>query len=156
MASFRSLAHVSGAQGREGYGRRHSRLPGCNEGPVRRANPHRIRRFLLRWTPVPLARPDTDQLRAYRFRSTLDYCASFGKFRRPFCRPTSLRDFALEQMVFGKKSRRWPRASGYFGYDDGPNSLRRCCSAAGIRQEHAQECAAGFLSCSFAGTPAAG
>ena len=28
--------------------------------------------------------------------------------------------------------------------------------AAGIRQEHAQECAAGFLSRSFAGTPAAG
>src|SRR5207237_2441498 len=103
VASFRSLAHVSGAQGRGGYGRRHSRLPGCNEGPVRRANPHRIRRFLLRWTPVPLARPNTDQLRAYRFRSTLDYSASFGKFIRPFFLPTSLRDFALERMFFGKK-----------------------------------------------------
>src|SRR5947207_10341126 len=156
VASFRSLAHVSGAQGREGYGRRHSRLPGCNEGPVGRADPHRIRRFLLRWTPVPLARPDTDQLRAYRFKSTLGYCTPFGKFRRAFCRPTCLRDFALERMVFGKKPRRSPRARGYFGYDDEPNSLRRCCSGAGVRREHAQEFAAGFLSCSFAGTPTAG
>ena len=34
---------------------------------------------------------------------------AFGKFRRPFCRPTFLRDFALEPMVFGEKSRRAAR-----------------------------------------------
>ncbi len=92
-----------GAQGREGQCWGDCRFPRRNEGPLRLADPYRIRQFLLRWPPVVLARPSTEQLRSYRLRSTIDYCATFGKFGRP--RPAFLCDHALERMVFWEKSR---------------------------------------------------